>query len=64
MPIKECRIKKGMTQIELAEKSGVHRTCIARYEKGKLKPSVVSLQRIAAALECSVDDLLKPIERR
>lgn len=58
MSIKTIRLKRGMTQDVLAIKSGVHRTCIARYETGKLKPSVASLQRIAAALDCTIDELI------
>ena len=49
--IKELRIKKGMTQEELAEKTEVTSRTIQRIENGEVDPRVYTLQMIAKALE-------------
>ena len=45
------RKKLGMTQAELARRSGVPRTNITRFEGGSYNPSLEMMVRIAAALE-------------
>ena len=49
--IKELRIKKGMTQEELAEKTEVSARTIQRIENGQVDPRAYTLQMIAKALE-------------
>jgi transcriptional regulator with XRE-family HTH domain len=49
--IKELRIKKGMTQEELADKTEVSSRTIQRIENGEVDPRVYTLQMIAKALE-------------
>jgi len=49
--IKNLRIKKGMTQEELAGKTNLSVRTIQRIEKGKVDPRAYTLQIIAAALE-------------
>ena len=56
--IKEVRIAKGMTQKELAEKSGVSRVTILELENGtKTSTTTDTLCSIANALSVSVTDL-------
>lgn len=57
--IKEYRCQRRLRQRELAEMVGVTRLTIARYESGTRKPDVYMLKRIADALECTVDDLIR-----
>ena len=45
------RKKLGMTQAELARRSGVPRTNITRFEGGSYNPSLEMMVRIAAALD-------------
>lgn len=45
------RKKLGMTQAELARRSGVPRTNITRFEGGSYNPSLEMMVRIAATLE-------------
>lgn len=59
MDIKKVRLTVGMSQEELAKASGVSRVAIARYEAGERVPSVIIAARIANALGCKVDDLIK-----
>ena len=49
--IKELRIKKGMTQEELAEKTELSTRTIQRIENGEVDPRAYTLQMIAQALE-------------
>jgi transcriptional regulator with XRE-family HTH domain len=49
--IKELRIKKGMTQEELAGKTEVSARTIQRIENGEVDPRAYTLQMIAKALE-------------
>jgi len=48
--IKEIRIKNGVSQMELSLKSNLSQSFIANLEKGKKQPSVLTLIRIAEAL--------------
>lgn len=54
--IKELRSKLGISQEELAFRSGVHRTYIASLEMGKRNVSIVTLEKIISALEVSLGE--------
>jgi transcriptional regulator with XRE-family HTH domain len=58
--IKTIRRRAAMTQVELAEVSGVSRATIARLEKGAEGPFPGTIQKIAVALEVQPIDLLDP----
>lgn len=55
MRIAELRKRKGMTQDELAEASGVDRTNISKIESGIYNVSIVILSKIATALDSTVE---------
>lgn len=55
----EMRAKKGLTQEELAEKTGVTRQTIIAIEKGNYIPSVLLAIKIANVFKISVEDLFK-----
>lgn len=55
--IKLMREAKGMTQEELADKSGVHRVTIAKYETMDIGMTLESARKIADALGCTIDDI-------
>ena len=57
--IKQLRETRGLTQNELAEASGIHRVTIARYEIGDIGISLENATKIAAALGCTVNDLIE-----
>ena len=48
-----------MTQTELAEKVGVTQGAISMIENGDRSPSLDVLIRLASALNCTLDDLVK-----
>ena len=58
LKLKLKRIEKGLTQEELAKKVGVFRMTIYYYESGARKPNSDMLQKLAGALDCTVDDIL------
>lgn len=58
--IKSKRELKGLTQLELAEKSGVDRNYIGMLERGERNPSYLSLLKIAKGLNIQVYNLIKP----
>ena len=52
--ILDARIRSGMTQTELSEKSGISQADICRLEKGTRNPSVALLKRLAEAMNCTL----------
>lgn len=61
--LEHYRLKAGMTQTELAEKSGVLQTEISRAEKGVKDLKGMNWVSIARVLGCSVDELLGTAEK-
>lgn len=57
--IKEIRIKKGMTQQQLADESGVTLRTIQRIENGDVKPSLHSLNTLGKVLESDLSELFQ-----
>jgi transcriptional regulator with XRE-family HTH domain len=47
--IREARLRAGLTQYELAERSGRDRSVIARWEQGVVAPSVETLVELVRA---------------
>ena len=54
--IKAIRIKNGVSQMELSLRSNLSQSFIANLEKGKKQPSVLTLIRIAEALNVNPQD--------
>jgi DNA-binding XRE family transcriptional regulator len=48
------REKHGLTQVELAEASGVPQSQISRIERGAISPTASTLSRIAAVFDAEV----------
>ncbi|MFC4235913.1 helix-turn-helix domain-containing protein [Thalassospira xianhensis] len=55
--IRHRRQMLGLSQEELADNCGLHRTYIGSIERGERNITVNTLQRVAEALSCSVIDL-------
>ena len=60
--IKELRTKLGMSQEELADVCGLHRTYIGSVERGERNLSLQNIIRIARALGITPSILLKDIK--
>ena len=58
--IKKHRTKLGLSQEDFAQKSGVKYTTLTKIESGVIKtPSVLMVEKIAKALDVSIEELLK-----
>ena len=56
--LKIARIKKGLSQQELAKMLNCSSINISRYETGKIKPPIDVLCKLADALETTTDNIL------
>ena len=56
--LRETREKRGLSQSELAEKSGFHPSAISHFETGRRSPSFDNLRRLADTLNITIDSLL------
>ena len=56
--IRELRQAKGLSQEELADQAGCHRTYIGMLERGQSNPSLAILFRVAGVLKVDVTELL------
>jgi len=55
--LRKIRIKKEMTQVQLASKIVVSNSYICDIEMGRSTPSMKTLKKIAEALEVEIKDL-------
>ncbi|HEX2675073.1 MAG TPA: helix-turn-helix transcriptional regulator [Polyangiales bacterium] len=56
--LRELRLAAGLTQAELARRTGIHRPNIARVEAGRHTPSLETLARLASAIGVSTTVVL------
>lgn len=57
--IARVRKEKGWSQEQLAFESALHRTYISGIERGIRNPTIANLEKIAEALSCSIELLVK-----
>ncbi|MEC4804466.1 MAG: helix-turn-helix transcriptional regulator [Jaaginema sp. PMC 1079.18] len=55
--VREIRLKKGLSQEELAEKANVHRTYIGMIERAEKNITLLNIEKIAVALDVSIVEL-------
>jgi len=60
--VKFRREALGRTQEDLAAAAGIHRTYLSDVERGSRNPSLVVLEKLAAALSWSLAELFEGIE--
>jgi len=53
------RVSRSLSQEELAERAGVHRTYIGMIERAEKNITLLNIQKIAKALKTSMSNLLK-----
>lgn len=56
--LKRARVKKGLSQNDLAKIIGIHVTNISRYERGENRPAAEVLKKLAEALDVTTDFLM------
>lgn len=57
--IRQTRKQQKMSQNELAEKSGLHRTYIGAVERGERNITLINAEKIAQAFSIQLFELLK-----
>ena len=62
MRIRYLRKQKGMSQLDLALESDINKNYISDLERGSRNPSLLILERIAKALDVSLENLFQGIE--
>lgn len=60
----ELRGKTGLSQEELAKKSRLNRTFISFLERGLRQPTLVSMVKIASALNVRASQIVAKVEKR
>ena len=56
--MREVRLRRGMTQEELAHEAGLDRTYVSSCERRLRNPSLISVEKIANALDVPAGELL------
>ena len=56
--LKDLRTKKGLSQEVFSSKIGIHVTNLSKYERGLTMPSLEVAEKMANALEVSLDKLV------
>jgi transcriptional regulator with XRE-family HTH domain len=60
--LKGLREGRGLTQVQLAQRSGVPIGSLRNYEQGHRTPLLDQAAKLAKALGCSLDDLAPEVE--
>ncbi len=60
--VRKVRLEQGMSQEELADRCGLHRTYISDVELGKRNISLENIERIAISLSKDLSDFFKEVE--
>lgn len=53
----------GLTQEDLADRAGIHRTYLSDVERGTRNVSLVNVEKPAAALDLRISELFARVER-
>lgn len=62
--IRQARERSGLSQEELAERCGLHRTYVGSVERGERNIGMINLDAIARALDVPASELCRNIDHR
>lgn len=62
--LREKREEAGISQEQLADRAGLHRTYVSLIERGKRTASIEVVRRVALALGVSMAELIEATEKR
>lgn len=62
--VREVRNKKDVSQEELSELAGLHRTYVSLIERGERNVTLVTIAKIAQALDVELADVMPRSEQR
>lgn len=60
--VREERLKKGISQEQLADLAGVHRTYIGMVERAEKNITLENIEKISTALGLAIKELFKEIK--
>ena len=61
--VRMLRQRADLSQEELAERAGLHRTYVGSIERGERNVSLQNIERLAKALKISASRLMEPSEK-
>jgi transcriptional regulator with XRE-family HTH domain len=61
--VKMRREELGLTQEDLADKAGIHRTYLSDIERGSRNLSLINVERVSIALSLSLSELFQLVEK-
>jgi transcriptional regulator with XRE-family HTH domain len=61
--LRELRKKRDLTQVQLAEATGVPQNHISSMERGTIQPTIGTMIRLAVALDCKVSALVSVFDK-
>jgi transcriptional regulator with XRE-family HTH domain len=54
---KQARLKKGLTQIDIAKKAEIHPNTYAKIERGIQEPSFATIKKLCKVLDLNIADI-------
>jgi transcriptional regulator with XRE-family HTH domain len=57
--LKELRLQKFLTQVELAERAGISQRAITQIERDRVEPHITTMRKLAAALGVEPQELMR-----
>lgn len=60
--VRDMRTKRKLTQQALAEAAGIPQTHVSAIELGQMSPTLITLVRLAVALDCKVAKLVSVLD--
>ena len=60
--VRKIRLQQGISQEELADRCGLHRTYISDIELGKRNLSLENIERISISLNKKISDFFEEVE--
>lgn len=61
--VRQRRVSLGLSQEELADLAGLHRTYVGSIERGERNPSLLNISRLAQALKVKPSELMPDMPR-
>ena len=58
--LRRLRVERGLSQEELAHRTGIDRTYVSHLERLRYSPTLDMVERLASSLEVEPLDLLRP----
>ncbi|MDQ3566326.1 MAG: helix-turn-helix domain-containing protein [Chloroflexota bacterium] len=62
--VRQRRLRSGLSQEDLADRAGIHRTYVSAVELGKVRLGLAAAERLARGLGVSLSQVVKEAEER